>query len=321
VDGGGTKTAALLVDETGQVLGSGSSGGACYHVVGLEQTFASVKEASEAALAGRAPDVICYSMSAADMPHDFAQLRGAFDEFGFSCPWVIHNDVMGVFRAGSRFPYGVGVVCGTGFNAGGISKTGSEFRLPSLGLVTGDRAGGGYLSTLALGAAFRAWDGRGEATMLSQAILQALDALDFETLAERYVRHELSRGQINALAPLVFEASEMGDAVAQALIRDQGIELGTAANAILRKLDLAGEDCDVVLGGSVWYGKGDLLMSTVNDVIHGFAPKAVIRRLDVPPVVGAVLLAADSIGADVKEHFAETLRATLPEPMRVPWVI
>lgn len=309
VDGGGTKTAALLADEQGKILGAGLGGAANYHIVGLEQTVASVRQAIEQALQGRIPDAVCYCMAAADMPFDFEQLRGALSALGLTCPAVVHNDVISIFRAGSRFPYGVGVVCGTGFNAGGISKDGREFRLPALGAFTGDRAGGADLGMGAMGAAFRAWDGRGQPTMLADAILQTFDVPNFEMLAERYVQHKIEYEQIVELAPLVFEIAEQGDAVAQQMIRAQGIELGTAANAVLRRLELTSEDCDVVLGGSVVYGKGELLMNTVNETVHPVNPAAVVKRLDVPPVAGAVLLAADLVGVRVSDQFHAALQA------------
>ena len=315
VDGGGSKTAALLADEHGQIMGTGMGGAANYHIVGLEQTVASVQQAVEAALQGRIPDAVCYCMAAADMPYDFEQLRGALSALGLTCPAVVHNDVISIFRAGSRFPYGVGVVCGTGFNAGGISKAGREFRLPALGAVTGDRAGGADLGIGAMGAAFRAWDGRGQATMLSDAILQTFNVPDFETLAERYVQHEIEYEQIVELAPLVFEIAEQGDTVAQKVIRAQGIELGTAANAVLRRLELTSDDCDVVLGGSVIYGKGDLLMNSVNETVHSLNAAAVVKRLDVPPVAGAVLLAADLVGARVSDQFHVALRVGFQNDM------
>lgn len=309
VDGGGSKTAALLADEQGQVHGRGLSGAANYQIVGMEQTVASVRQAVEEALQGRTPDAICYCMAGADMPYDFEQLRDALGSLGFTCPTVIHNDVISIFRAGSRFPYGVGIVCGTGFNAGGISKDGREFRLPALGAITGDCAGGEHLGVGAMGAAFRAWDGRGQPTLLAEAILRTFNAPDFETLADWYVQQKIEYQQIRELAPLVFEMAEQGDAVAQRMIREQGAELGTAANAVLRRLHLTNADCDVVLGGSVIHGKGRLLMDTVNEIVHELNPAAIVRRLDVPPVAGAVLLAADLTGTVMSENFHRALRA------------
>lgn len=328
VDGGGTKTAALAVDERGTVTGWGLGGGSNYHTLGIETMQASVTHAVTAALKGAArdanpdavPDAVCYCMAAADMPHDFAQLDSRLNGLIPGSPYSIRNDVIGIFRAGSRFPYGVGVVSGTGFNAGGIDRTGQEYRFPALGAVTGDYAGGEHLTMRAIGAAFRAADGRGEPTALYDAILQTFDAPDYDTLAERYVQHKLTARQIKALAPMVFEVSEQGDAVARRIVCEEGTELGVSARAILRRLDLTDVDCDVVLGGSLCLGKGSVLIDAVSTVVHEAAPKAVIRRLDVPPVVGAVLLAADSLGMATDEAFLANLRGSLPKELRVPAV-
>ena len=314
LDGGGSKTAALLVDDAGHVRGCGQAGGSNYHSVGMERALASVREALETALNGQTPDAACFCMAGADLPHDFDNLSAQLAELQLGCSFTLRNDVLGALRAGSRFPYGAAVVCGTSFNAAGISRDGQEFRLPALGPISGDVAGARRLATRAVGEAFRSWDGRGEATLLVPMILQALDAPDFETVASRWGQNQISDEQLKNLAPLVFEASEAGDMVAWQMVYDQGVELGTAANAVLRKVDLRETDCDVVLGGSVFYGKGSLLMDTVHAVIHKFAPAVTIKRLDVPPVVGAVLLAADSINAALDASFA----ANLPPEIRKP---
>lgn len=314
LDGGGTKTTALLANEAGEILGIGHSGGSNYHSIGLDAAFANVKLAVEQALQGKNPDSACFCMAGGDLPHDFENLYSKMSGLGLSCPLTIRNDVLGAMRAGSRFPYGVAVVCGTSFNAAGIGKDGVEFRLPALGPISGDIAGARRLATRALGAAFRSWDGRGEPTLLAELILEALNATDFPTVAIRWGQNQISDEQLKSLAPMVFEASVCGDRVAQQFVYEQGVELGTAANAMLAKVHLNEVDCDVVLGGSIFYGKGDLLMSTVTDVISGYAPAVRILRLEVLPVVGAVMLAADH----VEKSFEGDFVTSLPDNLRVP---
>jgi N-acetylglucosamine kinase-like BadF-type ATPase len=317
VDGGGTKTAAVLVDSAGQILGWGTAGGSNYHLVGIEAAYACVKQAVDSTLQGGTPDVACFGMAGADMPHDFDQLNARLRQLGLECPFTVRNDVISILRAGSRFPYGASVVCGTGFNAGGIGKSGEEFRFPALGDIAGDRAGARRLAVRAVGEAFRAWDGRGEPTLLADAILEALHVPDLETVARYWVEHKITYDVIKNLAPLVFEVSAAGDPIAQQLVHEHGVELGISANAVLRRLDLVEEDCDVVLGGSVFYGKGDLLLNTVNEVIHHAAPGVTVKRLEVPPVVGAVMLAADAVGAELDRRFV----AALPEEIRGSYML
>lgn len=314
LDGGGTKTTALLVDENGRVLSMGHAGGSNYHSVGLEAAFPSVQRAVTDALQGRTPDSVCFCMAGADLPHDFDNLYDRLRALEFACPFSIRNDVLGALRAGSRFPYGVAVVCGTSFNAAGIGKDGVEFRLPALGPASGDIAGARRLATRALGAAFRSWDGRGEPTLLAELILKALDAPDFPTIASRWGQNQISDEQLKSLAPLVFEASASGDAVARQMIYEQGVELGMAANAMLAKVNLRDSDCDVVLGGSIFYGKGDLLMDTIHRTTGDFAPNVTIKRLEVLPVVGAAMLAADQVDRSFSGDFVNTL----PESLRIP---
>jgi N-acetylglucosamine kinase-like BadF-type ATPase len=313
VDGGGTKTAALLVDENGQVMGAGSAGGSNYHSLGMDAAFPNVRLAVEEALQGRTPDAVCFSMAGADLPHDFRALHARLDTLGLPS-YTLRNDLMGALRAGCRYPYGVGVVCGTGFNAGGVGKDGREFRFPAMGLLTGDIPGARRLATRAIGTAFRSWDGRNPPTLLADMILKHFNVPDFETLAIQLGDGTLNDEHIKSVVPLIFEATEAGDFQARQMIYEQGIEIGLAANAVLRRLDFVESDVDVVLGGSVYYGQGRLLMDTVRQTILDFAPGVTIRRLDAQPVVGAVMLAADSAGVQLPAGWT----ADLPEALRLP---
>jgi hypothetical protein len=68
-----------------------------------------------------------------------------------------------------------------------------------------------------------------------------------------------------------------------------------------------------VLAGSVFRGKGPLLIDTVQQVIHRTAPAATLVRLTFEPVVGAVLLGLDWVGVEADDAIYSALRATIPE--------
>ncbi|HRE46529.1 MAG TPA: BadF/BadG/BcrA/BcrD ATPase family protein [Aggregatilineales bacterium] len=321
VDGGGSKTDALILDGRGMVLGKGRSGRGNYHTAGMAEVIANARSAigqavaeaqtSGADLSGTgslALESAAFCMAGADLPQDFTRLREAFTALPLGCSFEVYNDVIGIFRAGSRFPYGVGVVCGTGFNAGGVDQHGRELRFPALGGFTGDRAGGDHLAIEAVGAAFRAWDGRGAPTLLEGAILRLWQKPDYLTLAADYENGTISADQMRALVPLLFETAAAGDALAQGIIREQGLELSTAALTMLRCLDLLGTDCDVVLGGGVFRAANPLLTDTIRDQLASAAPQVVVQRLNQPPVVGAALLAADRCAYPTGDGFLATLR-------------
>jgi N-acetylglucosamine kinase-like BadF-type ATPase len=218
---------------------------------------------------------------------------------------------------------GVAVICGTGFNAGGIGPDGREIQLPGLGALSGDWGGGADIAQEVIRLICRAWDGRGQPTVLTEMVLTALGLPSVEELISQlyqsqfdYYPGQFDQRRLLALVPLVFEAAYQGDQVAQDLVVRVGTEVGTTANAIIRRLGLETTDVEVVLGGSVFKGKGPLLVDTVTQVVHRVAPQATIILPEFEPVVGAVLLALENLGVEVNEAVHANVRASLPDELR-----
>ena len=159
----------------------------------------------------------------------------------------------------------------------------------------------------------RAWDGRGKPTLLTQFVLQALQAPSEEVLLSKLYHEEIKRSRLLDLVPLLFEAAEAGDEVARELVIQMGSEVGITALAIIRRLGLELEDVEVVLGGSVFKGKGPLLLDTITRVVHAQAPRARVIKPRFEPVVGAALLALEAMGVNVDEQLYKTLESTLPD--------
>jgi N-acetylglucosamine kinase-like BadF-type ATPase len=316
VDGGTSKTHALVVEETGRALGFGQGGTSNYDVCGLEPAMCEIERAVRAALneAGLAPDAIevgYFCLAGADLPEDYVTLKAAVEGVALARSVIIKNDTMAALRAGITRLWGVVVICGTGFNAAGRSPDGCEIVLPGLGPISGDWGGGGTLSQEMIRAVMRAWDGRGKPTRLTGLVLEALQVPSEEALLLRLYHQEIEQRALLDLVPLLFEAAEAGDNVARELIVQMGIEVGVTANAIIRRLSLETEDVEVVLGGSVFKGKGPLLLDTINQVVHEEAPRARIVTLRHEPVFGAALLALEVIGVTITERLYHLLDSTL----------
>lgn len=317
VDGGASKTHALVIEEGGRVLGFGQAGGSNHQVGGLGSAMREIAAATKSALdqAGVGPDPIeigCYCLAGADLPTDHVMLQQATEELGFAQKVLVKNDTMAALRAGLTRPWGVVVVCGTGFNAAGRSPDGREIVLPGLGPMSGDWGGGAALSQEMIRLVMRAWDGRGKLTLLTELVLDALQAPSIEVLLSRLYHEEVEPQRILDLVPLLFEAAEAGDEVAQELIVRMGTEVGVTALALMRRLELTTEDVEVVLAGSVYKGQGPLLIDTIGRVVHEGAPRATIVRPRYESVVGAALLALDALGVSLTEPRRRLLESTLP---------
>ena len=104
IDGGGTKTVALLSDLDGRILGHGLGGPSNYQVVGLRAASESLHQAIRAAFADAnlepvPPRAICLGLSGVDRPDDYAAMRAWADEQMPGTPAVIVNDAMLVMAA------------------------------------------------------------------------------------------------------------------------------------------------------------------------------------------------------------------------------
>ena len=327
VDAGATKTFALVADEDGHVLGFGQGGPGNHQVAGLEPALTEISRSSEEALAqaGASPpvDFGFFGLAGADLPVDYALLTPAVEEMGVARRVRIKNDTMVALRAGLKRSWGVAVICGTGFNAGGIGPDGQEIQLPGLGALSGDWGGGGDIAYEVIRLICRAWDGRGQPTILTEMALTALELPSVEELIAQlyqsqveYYPGQFDQRRLLALVPLVFKAAYGGDQVAQELVVRVGAEVGTTANAIIKRLGLETTDVEVVLGGSVFKGKGPLLVDTITQIVHRTAPKATIVLPEFEPVVGAVFLALENLGVEVSEAVYTNARTSLLDELR-----
>lgn len=296
VDGGGTKTYALALDENGTVLGSAIGGSSGYHTIGLEAATREIEKASKSALNGQKADIAVFCLGDCDSATDHARLIEAISGLGIAAQVHIYNDAFAALRAGSSRPYGVAVICGTGFNACGIAPDGRTAKLYALGTLTGDWGGGGALGEAAFRAVYRADDGRGEPTILTSMLLKAMNKVNLSELADWITDTQFNYSFLATLAPLVFEAADQGDQVARGIIIMQADEIAISAISMLKRLDMTDTEVDIVLSGGVVHGKGALLMERTKAQICSKFPKASVHRLNIPPVVGAAFLAFDQLG-------------------------
>ncbi len=305
-DGGSTKTDVVLVSGRGAVLGRARVGPSNHQLVGLDGTVGALTEAfaavtDDAGLSG-ASLPLCptgvYCLAGIDLPVDEEKLAPAIDALGWTAEVVLRNDTFAVSRAGTTAPWGIGVVCGTGMNCAGVGPDGRTVRFPALAELSGDFApGGAWLGLRALGLALRAGDGRGGATILSERVPAHLGALDAEAVLTGIYTGAIPYARIFELARVLLDAAAEGDALARQAADALADEVAAFVRATVARLDLHGEAVEVVLGGGI-FDTGDVAFhARVAAGIRAAAPRAILARLDAPPVLGAALIGLDALGA------------------------
>jgi N-acetylglucosamine kinase-like BadF-type ATPase len=318
VDGGNSKTDVLLLDVEGRVLSQvrGPSCAPIHH--GLEGAMDTLDLLVRMALADAGPapaeEPTCpavgvFALAGADLPHEEEQLLAACRRRGWVQRAVVHNDAFALLRAGTERGWGIAVVCGAGINAVGVGPDGAAVRFLALGAISGDWGGGYDVGLAALMAAARAQDGRGRPTLLASLVPAYFGLADPLAVSVALHMGELSESRLVELPPLVFDAARQGDQVAADVVLRLADEVTAIAVAAIRRLALARDDLDVVLGGGLLRAGLPLLDDAVRAGIRRQAPGARVLVVDCEPIVGAGLLALTEAGASPAA--AARLRAAL----------
>ncbi len=320
VDGGGVKTDLALLDARGALLAHVRGGRSQFHYLGVDGCIEVLQGLLTTALAraGRDPEARPLAATAQlllagiDIPEELSALRAGLERLGWSEQLVVGNDTEALLRAGTDRGWGVAVVCGTGINCLGLAADGREARFLSFGLVSGDWGGGGDIGLAALAAAVRGADGRGPRTVLQTAVAAHFGLGDPFAVARAVHLQEIAEAGLGELTPIVLAAREE-DAVAAAIVARLVGEVVAFVRATLRRLELAGSDPDIVLGGRVLRSVAPDVIDAIARGVHALAPGASVVVSPSEPIVGAALLGLDAVGADAvaqAQARAELDRAT-----------
>jgi N-acetylglucosamine kinase-like BadF-type ATPase len=323
IDGGNSKTDVALVASDGTLLASARGPGINSHEVGADQTAmildAVVKQAAAAVGLKRSGWVALHTVAClanADLPEDEAELATAVQALAWSPTATVVNDTFAILRSGlfdeDQPHWGVAVVCGAGINAVGVAPDGRVTRFLALGTISGDWGGGYGLGLEVLWHAARAEDGRGPDTLLTGYVTSHFGVERVEELTIGIHQGKIDDDELIGLAPVLLRASDEGDQIARTVVNRLAAEISVMAITAMRRLDLLGLATPVVLGGGVITARNPLLMDGITAWLADAAPRAQVRVIDVPPVVGAALLGLDHVHAPPA---AETrLRAAYEDP-------
>ena len=315
VDGGNTKTLALIAREDGEIIGTGRAGcGDIYGAISPSAAIAEIEGAVEAALieAGIQANELTasvFSLAGADWPEDFRLLEDAMRTCSYGQEIIVVNDALGALRAGSLDGIGVVVACGTGAAVGARGRDGRIWHSSFWQQVQG----GDELSKGALQAVYRAELGIDPPTLLTEPILMACAVNTVEELLHQQTGRDLPRPKnLRHLVRPLFDAAQAGDAAARQIVIAHGQALGDYACVAARKVGLLQQDFPLVLTGGVLRHPSPLLREALVGRVREEAPGVHPIQSRFEPAAGAVLLALDVVQSDTDASLLERLASTLP---------
>ncbi len=294
VDGGGTKTVALLATADGAVLGIGHAPSSNYQKVGFAAAAQALEDAEAAAwraagLPSQSPAAICLGLSGVDRAEDAQMWLRWLAATRPQSRHAVINDAELALAAGTADGWGVGVISGTGSTVVGRNQAGRFARADGWGHILGDDGSGFALGQGAMRAVMRAYDGRGPATMLTEGVLAHWSLPNPEALITVVYIEIASPSRVASLAPVVNHAAEAGDEVALEIVRGAGSELACTIGAVVHALEIEGA-VPCALAGGVLTGSR-LVVGFLRDAAQAaglkIAPVTLVQR----PADGALRIA------------------------------
>lgn len=315
IDGGGTSTRAVLADLRGRVLGVGLGGPSNFDDIGAAATQASLGEAVNAACqsAGvRAPFAAAFlGMAGVVSDLDRQTIREIAQRLNLAGAEQIgiDHDCRIALAGGLSGRPGIVLITGTGSSCYGRSASGEDWRTGGWGQLISDEGSSYWLGVQAMRAAVMAYDGRLPATLLMDEVLRALEIDQMDALMNRIYAQKLSRAEIAGLARLVITAAEAGDAHALRLIEQGANDLGDCVLAAARRLGFEAAALEIALTGGLLKA-GETFQGPLRRAIGARLPGSRVLLAELPPVLGACLLALECLGippsAEVSTRLLET---------------
>jgi len=304
VDGGGTKTHAVLIDDEKHILGEGFTGAGNPLRVGIENALkniiASIEKACDAAVRSKG-DIVSAQLGLAGVRREDLRyfIKNRIVEYLRVRKVIITADAEIALYAATGGKAGLVIIAGTGSICMGRNAKGEMATAGGWGPLAGDEGGGAGIARCALQAIAKSSDGRAKATILSDYAVDYFRAGRLEDLSVAIYAPQIDNARIAGFAKYVSRAAAEGDEVAIEILTDAGKELGLAASAVIKKLRMQKRSFPIGKVGGVFKSE-DLVTKPLLATVRETAPKAFMSEIQRTPGYAAALMAFDNTKNGVK---------------------
>lgn len=245
VDGGGTKTLGILMDEAGNELGRVSMPSSNIHAIAhstveeiLQTLVTSLCEQGKISTSDLKG--ICLGMAGCDSPKDKQVLESfLLPILPKDIKMTIVNDAIVAMRAVLGRMHGILLIAGTGSICFGWNEnTGEQARSGGWGHLLADEGSGYMIGLEGLRAILQGVDGRGPETSLLPVIFEVLgfDLSEPRSVIQYVYGEKGTKANIANLARYVFQEAAKGDAASVRIVEAQAKELARTISPVFNKL-------------------------------------------------------------------------------------
>jgi glucosamine kinase len=299
IDGGGSKTHAIVADEQGRTIAEMVGPGSAVRPGKAEDSANVIADVVRDALTSCemthvTPRVLSIGVAGAGRETERHALWQALVSRDLAAELVIHSDFSIALDDAFADGPGVLLISGTGSVAFGRGPTGATSRCGGWGPVCGDEGSGAWIGRRALSVVTAAADGREPDTALTGAILTAAQINETSDLIGWAAN--ATPAQLASLAPVVLSVADAGDLRANAVVSLAVEELVLHVRALARQL--FGDEraaLPIALSGGM-LSRGTTLRKRLEHRLKSAVPGGHLRTDVVIPARGAVRAALRILG-------------------------
>jgi N-acetylglucosamine kinase-like BadF-type ATPase len=298
MDGGGSKTDCIVTDLEGNVQHKCTTGPSNFLISGTEKVsgtiFNLITECKNILKADYNDFVsIVLGTAGAGRRSDAERLESAFRNYakskGVDLSFYVDSDARVALEGAFSGKPGSILIAGTGSIMFGKDLNGKIHRVGGYGRHIGDQGSGYNIGRKGLTAIAKYFDGRGDHTILTKQLAEKFNIDSPESLITAIYKNHFD---IASAAPLVIEAAEKGDRICNSIIEEESDELIQHVLAMIKILNLP--DFNLALIGGI-ISNVNHFSKTFRKKVEMLAIRITIKEPDLPPAMGAVLMAKERI--------------------------
>lgn len=289
IDGGGTKTSALVSGFDGELLSSSEVGASNYLIVGLEKScerifnliFDVLKKADSTL---NEVSIIIIGLAGAGRQKDkkliLNKLKQIASKNKLKFPrCIILSDAQIALEGAFSSKSGAILIAGTGSILFEKNTKQNINRVGGWGRVLGDEGSGFSIGQKGISAILKSIDGRGAKTKLSKIASEKFGWINSEKIIFDVYKNSFD---VASFAPIVFESAKSGDVVSKNILNKTADELVEHLRPIAQK------KIKLALVGSI-FKNSNYLKNLVVKKIRSSYPKINIVEAEHSPNYGAIL--------------------------------
>ncbi|MEI3606983.1 BadF/BadG/BcrA/BcrD ATPase family protein [Pseudogracilibacillus sp. SE30717A] len=315
IDGGGTKTAAVLADLQGKIVAKALRGPTNPNLLCKTELQATINQLlndlkKQAPFAFSQTVSIFAGMSGVGTKKQQAVVSSIITNIVEpSINVQIKPDPVNALYSGTYGKPGVVQIAGTGSVAFGINGKGESTRLGGWGYLFGDEGSGYDIGRRAIIKVVHAEDGLEDQTLLKELLLQHFEVADVRQMVEKVYHADNPKNEISSLSKIVFTAYKQLDLVAADILENVSKIVVSNLLNIHNQLFSQEQTILAVLAGGVFNDRSVLPLLVKKELEPNQFLSIVIP--EIPPVAGSVIGALIERNIIITNEIINNLQTTL----------